>query len=366
MSDVYRRAWQQAYMRLTEFIAGRPEIEVSETVVRIPSDVRPEFYRLFNEVRMAFLQEYFSDFLNRAKLLSESYKKAEEEVIKLLGLEGVHLAATLQTFLRNPEEESMGVLFDPLFDLLKGRINFDDFEKESLRRLEGLEEIYRLGYVRWVELSLVKLLEPDRALQVILRHPSASRRFTHLHALKEDGIFPPQEVKRIWIEHHYEPIFTIPDFIVHSAKIGKYIAFRSEFRQATWSALDMGEGREWCLFNLIEKHGLSNINPDLLVYVDEKPDGLSLIADRERVYRPDLLVECATRKGWHEKELETAKAFHQVLLPRLGTFIVSSEPMPEESIGESADEIRVLAVGFDQSKLTSIVTALMELNKGLQ
>ena len=47
--------WQEAYSKLTDFIAEHPEVEIEATRRRLPDNVRPEFYRLFSAVRTAFI-----------------------------------------------------------------------------------------------------------------------------------------------------------------------------------------------------------------------------------------------------------------------------------------------------------------------
>jgi hypothetical protein len=113
--------WRQEYTRLTDFIAEKPEIKIEDKRVRLPENVRPEFYRLFNSTRKKLVAEKLPSLSAEAEILSENYQKSEKEVINLLGLEEITMATTIHTFLHSPMDAVIRALFNPLFDLLKGR-----------------------------------------------------------------------------------------------------------------------------------------------------------------------------------------------------------------------------------------------------
>lgn len=352
--------WHQAYTELTDFIAEQPEVEIGASVIRIPNSVRPEFYRLFDTVRVAFMEEKLSDLFNEAATLSENYTKAEQEVTELLGLDDVLIATGLRRFLRNPRDGLIKGLFDPLFDLLKGKINAETFEQGVSRNIEApFRDSYRSGYKKWLALSLVKLLEADRCLEasvpsVNLGPEDGDRGFYASH--EEHLVPPPNESKHLSFKHEQSSTLTVPDFIVHSAKINRYVALRSEFRAiAVWTASDASEHREWypldCVVAL--RLGLT------LIYVADNPEEISLVADAKKICRPELTIECREQKDWYEKEeLEKIKLHHDVLKPRLGTYIVSREQVPDA--GQIGDGIHILTVGFDQSKLEPVISSLMK------
>ena len=353
-------SWQTAYEELQGFIAEKPEVVIDESMISIPRDVRPEFYQLFDMVRVAFIEEKLSDLFNEAATLSENYTKAEQEVTELLGLDDVLIATGLRRFLRNPRDGLIRGLFNPLFDLLKGKINAETFEQGVSRNIEAsFRDSYRLGYKKWLALSLVKLLEADRSLEVSVPSvnlgPEEGER-GYYASDKEHLVPPPNESKHLSFKHEQSSTLTVPDFIVHSAKINRYFALRSEFRAAAvWTASNASEHREWypldCVVAL--RLGLT------LIYVADNPEEISLVADAKKICRPELIIEYREQKDWYEKEeLEKIKLHHDVLKPRLGTYIVSREQVPD--VGQLGDGIHILTVGFDQSKLEPIISSLMK------
>jgi len=114
-------SWQKAYSGLKEYIAGNPKIEIGKNVIAIPGDVRPEFYRVFDTVRVAFLKEKFQTLLDEAIPLSKNYAEVGQEVTKSLGLADIKVSASLNWFLNDPVNGLIRLLFDPLFNLLKGK-----------------------------------------------------------------------------------------------------------------------------------------------------------------------------------------------------------------------------------------------------
>ena len=351
--------WRQLYGKLTHFITEHPEVEINETFVSIPRNVRPEFYRLFDKVRMAFLEERFPNLLDEARLLSDSYVKVEREVVRILKLDRISMSTKLHMFLHNPKDALMRELFDPLFHLLRGKIDVKTFEKEQSKNIENsFRNLYRAGYQKWVALSLVKLLEADKNLSVSITYPSIRR---IVHALGSKRPAPsPRESNVLSLEHEIPQVFIVPNFIVHSAKVDRYVAIGLEIGIAMWTASKVSERREWYpLKSIREKYSLVDLKPDMIICVDERPEDVALIADFERICRPDLIIECMEQEDWYEKgDLERAKLHHNVLRPRLGTFIVSRKPVPEQVYEKLGDSIRLLTVGFDQSKLAPIINTL--------
>lgn len=139
-------SWREAYSEFTEYIAGNPKIKIGRSVIAIPADVRPEFYRLFDTVRVAFLKERFPALLDEAEPLSKNYKEVRGEVAKLLGLADISVPASLNWFLQEPTNGLIRVFFNPLFDLLKGKIDAAIFEQVASRSIESsFKGFYRRG-----------------------------------------------------------------------------------------------------------------------------------------------------------------------------------------------------------------------------
>ena len=380
--------WRQLYKELTYFVAAHPEIKLGKEIIEIPENFRPEFYRLFDAVRAEFVEEKSSDFVNQALSLSKNYIVVEQDVIETLALSEVSLSGPLRWFLDDPIDGLKRNLFDPLFDLVRGRMNIDKFEtmgSESIGIPQG--ELYRLGYQYWLMLSLIKMLEPESLYTVNVLDIGADFSHDKARALTnaEESVPPPEKAKKLSLMHRFGfSTFVVPDFIFHSAKINRYVAARTELKEATWTANNASKVRKW---NPLDPT-IASIPGLIPVYVADNPIDISLVNDAKKICRPDLVIECKEQKDWYTKEgLEKVKLHHDSLKPRLGTYVVSREPVPEQAFRELMSEqvtqesmpkhiveeptsggeaetwgedIQILTVGFDQTKLGSVISALMQ------
>jgi hypothetical protein len=134
-----------------------------------------------------------------------------------------------------------------------------------------------------------------------------------------------------------------------------YVSFRSEVGQSMATASDASDNKEWYPIDsvAVPEFGLT------LVYLADKPDEISLVADAKRICRPDIIIECRGQRGWFEKEgSERVKFLPNSLKPTLGTYIIPIESVPVDKHGEFQEGIHILNVGFDQSRLGPIISAL--------
>ncbi len=355
--------WQEAYQQLQNFVAANGSITIEENAVVMLADLRPEFYRLFDKVRAAFLERRYPVFANKSMRLSERYISIEREVTGFLDLDGISTSPRLHRFLHNPLSELMAEMFYLLFDLLKGRIDYTAFEQKASRNTEayfGL--LYQQGYNTWITLSIMKLLIPDEILGIT--HPSPE--FDDEEAIIHRKLPLPELVKTkiISLEPEQFNSFIVPHFIVHSTRINRYVGFRTEFCDAADTADNLTSNREWYPLKVMTaKYGSIAINPSMLIYISDKPQDIALIADYEHICRPDLIVECEEQKVWYiNKNLKKVKKEYDILKPRLGTYIVSGEDAPEQPYLDRIPDQSLKEVG---SKLTIRQSPLERVSLGI-
>ncbi len=112
------------------------------------------------------------------------------------------------------------------------------------------------------------------------------------------------------------------------------------------------------------------------------------MADFSRFCRPDIIVECMEQVDWYQKGgLDKVRQNYDFLKPRLGSYIVSRVPVPEEAwrdlmpepaasepvVGQKTPpeeepkeqplDIHILTVGYDQSQLAPIIDILLPSKK---
>ncbi len=390
--------WQDAYSKLEEYIKNNSSIRIEPNIVAIPGDVRPEFYRLFDTVRVAFLRENFPGLLAEAEDLSKNYSAVSQEVTDSVAVTDIKLTGSLTWFLSDPTNGLMRSLFDNLFGLVKGKIDHVAFEQLSLKNIrDSFSKMFKSGYEKWVIFSLLKMLAPDKLYATDHTDKRMDAQVTEADSvpgLHEDTVPLPLETQSLQLGHSGDIAFTVPDFIAHSTKMNRLFAIRSEILDAYWRAKSVSEKQEWLRLRAVAAPYLPIMRwPDVVIHTADQLDDLVLVADFGRFCRPDVIIECMEQEDWYQQEgLEKVKYFHDFLKPRLGTFVVSRVPVPEEAFKEiepqpvaaevpapeekppeaaagealPAEEaiaeplnIHILEVGYDQSLLAPIIEAFL-------
>ena len=174
----------------------------------------------------------------------------------------------------------------------------------------------------------------------------------------------------------------VPDLLIHSTRADRYYSFTSEIIKALAVATNPSKKRKW----LSGDPAVVFEGDIILVYIDEKLEDLSLVTDSIRTCQADLIIECREQKGWYESEgLGKIKLHYDKYKPRLGTYIITLEKIPEQVhtelvlenvLVETASErnmdrdskqeceqcssqIHLLNAGFDQSRLEPIIDSLV-------
>ena len=359
--------WQQSCLAIKDFISNHPEIKIDTSVIRITERLRPEFNHLLIQAREAFIKGFQKErnkaLLDEGENLSKEYLQIEDEIIKQVGLERILPFVRVDHFLHNPKDALIGVLRDPLMDFLKGKCDFNKYEEEASNILDSsYKSFFQRGYEIWLVLSLIKLLEADKSFRVDTDEFDNDEYFAHGPG---GGARLPEvkELKEFSFRHNDVIGLLVADQIIHSSKNGYYYSFRPHIVHPVGDVESFSENREWLQ---LSKDTLENIERNvILIYLDKELEPLSLIADSIKICRPDLIIECiGLEKMFDENSMDKIKHYHSFLKPRLGTFIVSKEPVILDKVTESIHQngptdIAFLPVGFNQAKLEQIVNLLI-------
>ncbi len=370
--------WEKLYLDLRDYVARTPQIEIDRSFMVIPAEVRPEFNRHFDAVRVAFVEDKFPDLLAEATELSRHYRAEAQEAARSLKLSDIKLPVNLQALVADPLSGLTRYLFDPLFDLVKGKTDFMTFERQASETVEdNFKKVFRQGYEEWVYLSLVNLLAPDKALAVPAYDLEITTR--ELEPDEKRGIYKaevpaPKETKTLSFDRAgAEPPFVISDIVLHSTRLNRYVAMRSDLKDSPYSAKDVSENREWLKVRevgILYRPTFSSW-PDIVMCVEDQPRDIALIADFSRFCRPDVIVECVEQTGWHRtEELSKVNREYDFFRPFKGTFIVSKEPIPDalkklevhaaQETGSDLKNIHIISAGYNKSALQPIVEALQD------
>lgn len=357
------KSWRTRYEALTAFVDDQPLVEIGESVVSIDEAVRNEFYKKFNDVRVAFLAQDFSEWLDKAHLLSSRYIKIEDDLGRLLNLEAVMMPVALKRFLSDPLKQAVRDLFDPLFELLQEKIEPEVFEERATQSVrESFRDFYQRGFIKWFVLHLVKEMGPEKIFEVPMPKPTSKQLIKHRDDVLQNVPFPC-ETELLRFEVDRSDILLAPDFIINSKKLGKFVAFRTELGKALWRASYFSARREWFdISSLIEKYGFTELKPDLLLYFGDHLEDLSLIADCEKLCRPDAALFFMDPLDFEEsreaQKMESIRLAHDILKPFRGTYVFSQHHLPENLEKGLDENIHTMHFGFNKMNLDALMTLI--------
>lgn len=349
--------WHEAYKDLKKYISSNPGIEIGPGVVCLPSDIRPEFYRIFDNVRVTYIEDNYPHMLEEGRILVERWNEAKRSAMEALKLQSIETDADINWFLLDPKDGLMRFLFDPLFDLIKGKSDEGSFENQARVALTGaFNKFFSEGYKYWTILSLLKLLSADQVYTVpdteLDKDP-----YAHMETLAQiDGLEEkapdPRERTSISFQHKLKFSFLEPSFIVHSASLNSFVAFVPdyEYNESRWQSQRLSPAREWYKMSQIQAdYGNGDLWPDIGIYVNDNVKELSVAGDHVWMGQPDIIIETKVHKDWVENRgIETVKRHYNVLKPKIGSYVVCLEPVPVAAAGELEAQPGLMTVPAEQ------------------
>jgi hypothetical protein len=356
--------WEEPYRELKEYIQNNPEIQIETDCVAIPGEVRPEFYRRFDAVTRQFVTGSLSKELEKGNLLSQNWKKQSQTLTEELSLDSIELQPSTAWFLADPVDGLMRRLFNPLFDLIKGKVTIEIFEKKAVEQLTAdFKSYYKEGYQRWATIALMGVFLPDGLWQV---HGQDINNDANLNdgTGSSTGVLEgkvPDAVESPRLSFLQAPVnaFLAPNIIIRSKKLECFVSLRPDFHEPYWNASSLSEKQEWFKTeDIIREFGPHWLWPDMVLYSADDLQDLVLVADKTRIARPDVIVEFREEPRWIENEgLEKISRHHAILKPKSGTFVVSREAAV---IGANSDpSIHIVDAGYDPAQLDPIIKAIM-------
>ncbi len=359
--------WEQAYEELRKFAAGDNEIRLTPHVTIIPEQIRPRFYQLFDITRTAFIREHLPDCPEETKQLKDLYLGVEKRVKGMLDLEEVTLPSDVSRFLNETEGRLSEALFDRLFKLLREQTDMEIFEKETSIALKVLyAELFQQAYRYWAVLSLIELLRGRKHFSVKAPLIGMTARGPKI-VTDPQPIPTPRAARRLSFFSETIPAFIVPNFAVDSAEIGRFVAFKTELgdvysqSQVMWKAADASPEREWFFHEDLEplwkRYDTLDLKRDVLFYVGDQLSDLALVADAERLARPDGIIICVSRSDEMEKMDEKGRLYRDHLRPRSGVFMIHMDS-PGKTHVRPSEGIHWMTVGFEQTKLLPVIDSL--------
>ena len=334
-------AWEKEYGRLREYVAAHPEIVIKKNEISIPQPFREEFYRIFDDIRRAVAANHLDTLPVNARTLSKRYIQAEKETAKMLGVEKFDMPVDLDVFLRNPEEGLIRAVYNRLFDLIQGKIDEEEFERLAREStLSYVTELFRFGYERWAGLEIIKLLEPEEAFFV---------------GLDEDlkPCLCELETVSFGAQCHH-PTMRLPEFVVRSRRFNSLVAVKMSVA---------AEIDEYLVLTRPLRPPKRRTG-DTSLALDSRAFLLSFIKDENKipVYAdifegnrtpPDWMVEFVNinMQDCLEEAFDRIRRHKEIMNPKFGCTLISPMEDFEAACEMMPENVSMVALGFDTSKL---------------
>ena len=343
-----RTEWKEEYESLAKYAADHPEIVVGKTEVSIARELRDEFYRRLEQLRLAFVEEHYSSLPADVESLSRHYVAGEKEITERLGLDRIEMPMDLYSLVHQPKEGMMRVLYNRTFDLVQGKTTVDAFEAQAAGDLNAMAgELFRLGYEHWAALTLIKLLEPDEAYRVDL-----------------DEDYKPclGELKSIAFgrqAHH--PTIRIPEFVLHSRRLSRYVAVKMVLANEIESLVPQYRPP----VRPKKKTGDTSLALDsrvmLLSFMESAKD-IPVIAEIYdlKLTNPDWMMECISGRELRQPgAIDPVMRHLEALRPKRGTCLVLADGETDSLPAGIPENLRPVSAGFDEARLRAVVDSLV-------
>lgn len=341
--------WKHKYGILKAFISSNPEIHIGQYEVHIPEDQRDRFYKYFDNVRMAIVESWSSFFNFDVYTLSTNYIESENKLSKTLNC-SIQLPLDLSSFVHNPKEGMMRLIYNRLFELVQGKIPEDDFEWIVEGDLAaGATAMFRIGYEAWAALALIILLEADELLGIAL-----------------DGDNKPlvTEIGEIAFGRQFHHAAKrIPEFILHSKKLNSHIAFKMPLVKEV-NSYDIP-------VEVPTQRLLRNRNGDTSSVLDHRMIFLSVVPDlnktpvyadihKRTINGPDLTIEFLMEQDLTDPEtIGQVQSRVEIMKPRFGGNILVMEPTSGSGSFKVMGNMDAFSTGLEQSRLQPIIDKLV-------
>jgi hypothetical protein len=352
--------WEAEYQKLVEFISENPDIKITENSISIPGRVREDFYRLFDAVRTTLAQEKAPQAVKNNEALCRNFLNLGQKMISGLDIEKILLPPIYESFVSNPALGLTRDLFDPLFNLLKRKISDSQFEAAGIDSIKNTAlSMQQFSYDLCVLLALVDLCDADEVYEVPARKLGPNLEVRSTNKIVEP-LPEPFRSRTLSFKTVPYPVFVIPQVLMHSRRLGRYFSAR----------IGLEIPKRYCdeMYGVRDEIPITRLdlwkNGAILFYLDDTPKRLAVAADGGHLYRPDLLLINKSDNEWEDPQaVGLINAQNGKIQPRLGTYLVCMEPVPEQ-ISEKLDRnIRVIPAGLEQAGLSPILDTLITAQK---
>ena len=380
-------SFQQHIKVLEDFIINHPEIVIAPKSTSIPEYVRPSFNSLFEQMRENIIESEYILLLNEARLLSQKYMFMErkvarahynsidakhhqistghtnkgmfDKILRLFStkhiLDGIILDAPLDEFLHNPLRALSRELYDPFLDYFSGNNDIKILKTNIDQKIQKkFNELYYSGYMKWLLLNLVQILQPAQSYIVI--SPTISAKVSVRYNVSGEEIHEPvpQPVRTTFLDLRVRRgVHTLAsvDVLLRLKNTGQYVGIKANFESGHYQAYTKSKRP---FVNLSSSNPILMTDP-IFMYIGTNAEDASLVSDNKSLWCPDLIIELSRTENGNVSNNQS----QDLIKPLKGTVVIPSPLNNQTSIDKLNNTFSVLNLGFDASKLEPLLKKLL-------
>ncbi len=343
------KTWKEKLETLQGYVKSNPGIYIDMREISIPEHLRGRFYEYFDDIRNTFVMDFFNSLPVDVAVLCDNYMKSEKDVVERLNIERIDLPVDLMSFLHNPKEGMVRWLYNRLFDMIQKKISMEEFEQMAENDLMSTTwTIYRLGYMVWAAFSIILLLEPDETYSVEL----------------DDNFNPTTgELREIAFGRQFNhSTKRIPEFIIHSKKIGRYVAVKMPLAKEITGYAPPHEIPQKMMRDHTGDTSYALDNRVMFLSILNGLDNIPVYAEvhERKIKSPDVMIEFLTEQELSDNDI-IGQMQHRFMImkPKLLSGVVSMDTGPEPVLSSGREGIDLFMAGFEREKLKPVIDRML-------
>lgn len=160
-ATIETKAWIKEYEALRGYIASNEAIKITSTSMRIPRELREEFYSRIDRVELSLAKELAGARLEEARELAEKLGTVRDRIVENSNLRAYRLPATVENLIKNPYAAAARPILSVVMDALQTGLEPEEIESRSAQLIfPFIKDVSRSAYELWCYLGIIDSWQP--------------------------------------------------------------------------------------------------------------------------------------------------------------------------------------------------------------
>ena len=155
------RPWREEYEALQAFVQAHETIRVTPTSLRIPKELREEFYARIDCIEISLAEQILGERLKSTEALAQKLAAVRNDIVENSNLRAYRLPATLENLIRQPAQAAARPILGLVLDALQTGLAPAELEDRASQLLfPFLQDMSRAAYETWAYLTILRAWKP--------------------------------------------------------------------------------------------------------------------------------------------------------------------------------------------------------------